>query len=188
MSKKEDSEQITVEQLGESLFISAHTAAKSDFQNKIFLKGIGVKQPDTIVLLELLILNLFAIMKGIEHSAIPGKLKTLLADEMHDAFFIWLGKLVIGEETLQQVKNTLVHRYKEYENAYKKIFEESSDSTMIEASEIIFKNLRTILSSELTTENIFDLLPLHSMFTHKIIELSKVVAEIINKVEIIFEE
>lgn len=188
MSKKEDKEQITVEQLGESLFISAHTAAKSDFQNKTFLKEIGVEQPDTIVLLELLILNLFAIMKGIEHSAISTRLKDLLSDEMHDAFFMWLDKLTIGEETLLHVKNTLVHRYKEYQNVYKKIFEEATDSAMIEASKIIFNNLRKILSSELTTENIFDLLPLHSMFTHKIIELSKVVAKSINEVEIIFEE
>lgn len=101
---------------------------------------------------------------------------------------MWLGKFVIGEETLLHVKNTLMHRYEEYENAYKKMFEGSTDSAMIEASKIIFKNLRTILSLELTTENIFHLLPLHSMFTHKIIELSKIVVENINKVEIIFEK
>ena len=159
-------------QVGEALFVSAHSGTKRSVSDKDFLKSLHIEGDTNRVFRELLILRFYAIMKGVEGCRMPAESKTDLLDCMHAVFFRWLSEqLGCTEPEVDSVKAILCKRYRAYEDAYNHIVHDRP----LAAGEVLLDSLRDILAPDLSAEDVFDLLPLHIMFSNLLLTFSDAV-------------
>ena len=162
----------SIAQVGEALFVSAHSTTKSTVLDADFLKSLHIEGDANRVFRELLILRFYAIMKGVEGCRMPAESKTDLLDCVHAVFFRWLREqLGCTESEVDSVKAILGKRYRAYEDAYNHIVH----NRPLAAGEVLLDSLRDILAPDLSAEDVFDLLPLHSMFSRLLLTFSDAV-------------
>src|SRR5580765_3373895 len=136
------------------------------------LKSLQIEGDTNTVFRELLILRFYAIRKGVEGCHMSSESKTALLDSMRAVFLRWLKEQAgCNESEVDSVRAILTTRYRAYDDAYNHILH---DRPLV-AGEVLLDSLRDILVSHLSAEDVFDLLPLHSMFSNLLLTFSDAV-------------
>lgn len=174
--------QITANELGQTLFASACTTAKLGAEDKKHLETVGFRGDSNAVLLELLILRLYAITSGVHFSHLSLEMRSAILDQMHNSFYRWLSQqLGFSQSQVDSIRALLAQRYCAYESAEKSLIADRP----IEASDILCNALKDVLSPELSAENIFTTLPLFSEFFEMTLAYGKVVKKMLRDTKIV---
>ena len=110
---------VTSEQLGQLLFgfVSTHTTGR--LKDAEYLRSIGIEHIDQGHLLrEMLIINMFAIIQGLNGLLENEELETKVLDHMHKTYYQALVEhLKMKPEDFSNEHTHLIERYQEYDQA-----------------------------------------------------------------------